>query len=236
MSQNVLARYETSEKTIAKAALELDAFPDSCPLCHQGIEPIFRSAWLDNPHVAILFQCPRSRCRRLFLSMYDKNERAYMGGPDVFDLKGSAPWKPREHIFPDEIKTISSMFCTIYNESEEAEQRGLKNICGPGYRKALEFLIKDYVTNEKGVAVESIRGANLGTCIDEHIDDENIKDCAKRAAWLGNDQTHYDMKWEDKVLNDLKNLIELTVTWIHSEYVTKKIKEEMPEGKSKGRK
>jgi hypothetical protein len=54
---------------------------------------------------------------------------------------------------------------------------------------------------------------------------------AKRAAWLGNDETHYIRKWEDKDLDDLKKLIKLTVLWIEMEQMTKDALVEMPEGK-----
>ena len=37
------------------------------------------------------------------------------------------------------------MFLTIYNQSLSAEDNNLDQIAGIGYRKALEFLIKDYL-------------------------------------------------------------------------------------------
>lgn len=52
---------------------------------------------------------------------------------------------------------------------------------------------------------------------------------ASRAVWLGNDETHYTRKWEDKDINDLKSIIELTLHWIESEIRTQKLLEDMPE-------
>ena len=72
----------------------------------------------------------------------------------------------------------------------------------------------------------SVRITHIPTGLTKPI---RIKDCAKRAAWLGNDETHYIRKWETQDLEDLKDLIELTVNWIRDEYLTKRIKEEMPE-------
>jgi hypothetical protein len=60
----------------------------------------------------------------------------------------------------------------------------------------------------------------LGKCIDTYINDLNLKECARRAAWLGNDETHYIRKWEDKDVNDLKTLIRLTVNWIENVLLT----------------
>jgi hypothetical protein len=140
----------------------------------------------------------------------------------------------QEHIFPKEVKEISEKFCAIYNESEEAEQIGLMNICGAGYRRALEFLIKDYLIKENECDAEKVREKPLGACINEYLDDKKIKECAKRAAWLGNDQTHYYKIWEDKDLSDLKTLIGLTVNWIHNDCLTKVFMSEMPNDKTKG--
>lgn len=43
---------------------------------------------------------------------------------------------------------------------------------------------------------------------------------AKRAAWLGNDETHYVRKHEHMTVNDLKRLIDLTIHWIMMEQLT----------------
>jgi hypothetical protein len=57
---------------------------------------------------------------------------------------------------------------------------------------------------------------------------------AKRAAWLGNDETHYVRKWEDHDLEDLKSLIKVTGNWIEMEAITKKYIGDMPHGKKSG--
>ena len=71
----------------------------------------------------------------------------------------------------------------------------------------------------------------MGSCINEDVSDERIKQVAKRATWLGNDETHYVRKWEDKDVKDLVSLIDLTIRWIESEIETKKLLESMPERK-----
>jgi hypothetical protein len=54
-----------------------------------------------------------------------------------------------------------------------------------------------------------------------------VKECAKRAAWLGNDETHYTRKWETKDVSDLKLLVKLTVNWIDNVLLTEKYIAEM---------
>jgi len=65
----------------------------------------------------------------------------------------------------------------------------------------------------------------------EGIEAARVKQMARRAAWLGNDETHYSRKWEDKDLHDLKKVLELTTDWISMEELTKSVIAEMPEGK-----
>jgi hypothetical protein len=78
----------------------------------------------------------------------------------------------------------------------------------------------------------TIEKAPLGKVIEDFIEDPRIKDMAKRAAWLGNDEVHYLRKWEDKDLGDLLALIELTVYSIECEKLSKNYLAEMPERRS----
>ena len=78
---------------------------------------------------------------------------------------------------------------------------------------------------------EEIKKLQLGPCIDDFVANDKVKQVAKRAAWIGNDETHYVRKWADKDLEYLKALIQLTVNWIEMEETTKKILAEMPKGK-----
>jgi hypothetical protein len=52
---------------------------------------------------------------------------------------------------------------------------------------------------------------------------------AKRATWLGNDETHYVRTWEGKDLKDLKTLIRLTIHWVEMEAETERYEQEMQE-------
>jgi hypothetical protein len=137
------------------------------------------------------------------------------------------------------ISKISPDFCVIYDQAQKAEQYKLLLVAGPGYRKALEFLVKDYIIGQlkepdpQKLAAEkaAVEKTLLGTCIKNYIKSDQIKEIAKRAAWLGNDETHYVRKWEDKDLNDLKKLISLTLHWIEVETLTLEVIANMPEGK-----
>ena len=66
-----------------------------------------------------------------------------------------------------------------------------------------------------------------------YIEDDRIQKVAERALWVGNDETHYLKIWKGKDLNDLLNLIDLTIHWIEIEHGTEKYQNEMPNKKGK---
>lgn len=147
----------------------------------------------------------------------------------MYNLHTCAPVEIRAIAQTETINRISKDFCNIYDEAHKAEQLGLPLVAGPGYRKALEFLIKDYsvaLNESERAAIEKMQ---LGACIAKFVKSEQIREIAKRAAWLGNDETHYIRKWENKDLDDLKKLISLTLHWIEIEALTAEVIKDMPE-------
>jgi hypothetical protein len=147
---------------------------------------------------------------------------------DVLSFHIAQPIRPVPQPFDKFIQETSPAFCSIYNEAHHAEQLGLLEICGVGYRKALEFLVKDYLIKNFPNDAEAIRSTPLGTCIDKYIRDGNVKQVAKRAAWLGNDETHYERRWKDKDLGDLKKMIDLVLHWMQAEHHTQELLKSMP--------
>lgn len=126
---------------------------------------------------------------------------------------------PSEKInFQPEIITLSSSFVKIYEEANIAEKNGLGEICGIGYRKALEFLIKDYCLYLHPDN-DDIKTIPLSQCISKYIDNERINTMAKASIWLGNDEAHYSRKHEDYSLSHLKSFINVCVAYIANELV-----------------
>ncbi|MBS1248461.1 MAG: hypothetical protein MAG431_00012 [Chloroflexi bacterium] len=209
---------------------DIDKYPDECPICHHGIDPREIYFYSDSSLIQITFQCPRDDCHKLFVGYY-KLTVAYGTG----FLQKVAPKSFQKRTFSDDIILVSKDFTEIYNEAITAEEMGLTQICGPGYRKALEFLIKEYAIKKASDEKEkdNIRKKFLGHVIQQDITDNNIKTTAKLASWLGNDETHFFRKWEEMDIDDLKTLIEITVRWIESEEITKAYKNKMSEDSSK---
>lgn len=203
--------------------VEIEGTSIECPYCHQTQIPEMYCAIKLKSFTHIIFcQCTNEKCRVAFNRLYDSN------GKEFFAI---AQGKLKSKGFNDEINSLSPSFVQIYNEAYSAEQMELSQITGVGYRKALEFLIKDYLISLHSEKEDSIKTKPLGRCISEDIDDARIKSVAERATWLGNDETHYVRKWENKDVSHLKTLIDLCLHWIEAEISTRKLLEDMPEGK-----
>lgn len=209
MSQVVVRKSDNLSAKLTQYTIE-------CPYCHTNIIPKY--LFLDNDNLFAC--CPNYTCSCHFV-LIQNNERKF-----VKLLPNSIPSKKQ---FSGIISSISPSFASIYNQAYHAEQSNLDQICGVGYRKALEFLIKDYLISKEDndTIKENIKKKFLNNCIQEDVQNENIKNVAKRAVWLGNDETHYIRKWADRDVNNLKQLIELTVRWIENEVETERVLQEM---------
>lgn len=205
---------------------------DYCPICHKGIEPIVLSNYLIGLNSDILqrvYRCPRNQCGRIFLANY-------YGHPDgVYSLKNLEPRQHKEPPLPKLLKEYFPDFCEIYKQAIIADEINLKEITGMGLRKSLEFLIKDFIirslknNDADQEKINEVKKSFLGTCIEKYISDSAIKRRAKRAVWLGNDETHFFKKWPEKDITDLKNLIEITISSIEAQLLDEKYQKEMEE-------
>lgn len=204
----------------------IEKTPDKCPLCHRTIHlsPGFLSINGDKSRIQMMCRCTAPECDELFITSYEYS------GNHQYRFVGSAPVKVQYFQFADVVREVSPSFVEIYNQAMEAEAKSLDQLVGIGLRKALEFLMKDFTAAQHPDEVEKIRSLQLGPCINQFVTDPNIKACAARAAWLGNDETHYVRKWSDRDVSDLKVLVRLTTNWIESTLLTQKYVEEMQRG------
>ena len=108
----------------------------------------------------------------------------------------------------------------IYNQALQAETIGLNEIAGLGYRKSVEFLIKDYAIYKNPEKEEEIKNTWMKVCIEKYIDNDNIKLLAERSDWIGNDEAHYVRKQEDRDIKDMKKFIKAMVYFIGMTLIT----------------
>lgn len=210
--------------TSSWATFEIDVLPDKCPFCHKSITPNIIEGYHYDQELEVFLSCPDDRCKKSFISYY----HYHIGRQYNFRNKttlGSVENK----IFNPVIADFSPLFVKIYNEALCAESQGLLEVCWVWYRKALEFLIKDYAVKNNPEKEEKIKEIKLGAVISDYVNDARIKEVSRRAVWLGNDETHYVRKWEGRDLSDLKKLIDLAIHWIEMEELNSSLLEDMPE-------
>lgn len=195
--------------------------PNKCPICKHALKPtILNKDLIDNnkgiPSLYVTYLC--NHCYKPFICQFNDLQKHYdFSHTHLYDSSILVSIEPNhfERItFESYINNISPSFSEIYNQALEAEHYKLDEIAGIGYRKALEFLIKDFLINHEKLDASKVKSTSLGCCIDTMINNPQLKITSSRATWLGNDQTHYEQKYTDKDIDDLKRLIELSVHWI----------------------
>lgn len=172
--------------------------------------------------------CQRKSCSRYILCVF---ERIHTIGkiPSTWRFVRAYPNKVQVTEFSDDVKKISQNFVTIYNQAERANISELIDIAGPGFRKAAEFLIKDYAIKLEPDDEAKIKKMPSAKVITNYLKDPKIEKVAKRALWLGNDETHYERRWERKNINDFITLINLTTHFIEMAALADEYEDEMPD-------
>lgn len=200
--------------------------PDICPMCNKSIEPVYISGALTNGQIFSVFYYCRG-CDMHFLTRYKPNGSiSKHGGYEHYssDILKSEPQVFTPRIFDKSVSEVSPKFTKIYNEALMAEKLGLLEIAGSGYRKSLEFLIKEYAIHRFPEKTEYISRPNfsLQNCINEFIDDDSLRTLATATYWIGNDETHFSRKHSTEDLDSLLKFFEATVNYIAFKITTAK--------------
>ena len=203
--QRKIRLLDTHGNTHGKYDIEL---PNHCLWCKSKISPtILSSTPFDtsniNLPVSLTLQCPS--CNKHFLQTYKVK---FMPGGSIskLEMDNEKPMPETLFEYPNEIDEISSEFSNIITQSSNAEALEYDHLAGIGYRKAIEFLVKDYLIKCKDKDESEISNQQLGKCI-SLIDDTRINKLARAASWIGNDETHYVRKHVDKDVQDLKKFL-----------------------------
>lgn len=204
----------------AGATVTIDT-PSKCPHCGRTMSPLHvgQSASSETTNISeegrfsVCFRCSFEDCLKYFVIEYinDDYESATM-----VDYTYRPPIKVK---LPENIEKVSPVFVEIYSQATVAESEALNQIAGVGYRKAAEFLIKDYVISKNPSDEEHIKSIMLGQVIAEYLNDfPKIQALAKSVSWIGNDETHYVRRHNDKDIQDLKKFILSAAQFIAADY------------------
>ena len=100
----------------------------------------------------------------------------------------------------------------------------MTEVVGLGYRRAFEFLIKDYAIGKENdePKKENIKKMQLSQVVNTYFPDGEVKDLLVRPAWIGNDFSHYESRHLNIKLEDLRQLVLISVSKIDESIKTRK--------------
>lgn len=200
--------------------------PNICPICQVVNRPIFKSNEYskdenEEDSLITLWLCANNLCDKIFVA-------EYLVQNDNFKFKRFLNGLPKGPNFPKPILNLNngnpeildipepSKFIKTYLQSLQAEHLGLNEIAGMGYRKSIEYLVKDWAIHNFPDNKVEIISSWLSNVVKNYYSGE-LKEILERAVWLGNDQSHYLRLFEDFDIDIIKELIELILVELDRE-------------------
>lgn len=188
-----------------------------CPCCGIATSPTFLKGFVishpDLPHTIYAYTALYcTSCHTIYTARYISNRSI-----SNFILESTFPKVAKNISFSDNINQLSPTFVSLYNQASVAETNTeINGLAGIGYRKSLEYLIKDYLIKLKHKDKDSIIKMDLGNCVNKL--DSNLINIAKASIWIGNDETHYFRKNPEYDIEDLKLFINTLVHFIEIDF------------------
>ncbi|MFS9235473.1 hypothetical protein [Streptococcus sanguinis] len=185
---------------------------DICPNCKKPTNPhLVNSSYFslgeDETSLVLTFRC--LGCKHFWTEEFVAARylaNSYTNEYEIEHIK-VIPNLPSDIPISDDVEIVSPIGKQIYVQALKAEHEQLDHIAGIGYRKALEFFVKDFsiVTNPDDE--DKIIKMSLKQVIEKYIKDEDLKTFALASAYIGNDEGHYYRNNPDKGFTDLKNYL-----------------------------
>ena len=202
-----------------------------CPVCKATIEPVVLAERVlpirDSYGVRLALLCLCKVCTNSFVTQYSEDQAVLSNRKDYPQdslyfslLEYSSPDKYVTVPIDKDITDLSPNFAESHIQAQQAEHYGLDQVAGLAYRKALEFLIKDFLARKNPEKRQIYENAFLGECIESHTENEYLKNAARGAMWLCEDQRYYLRHYEVIDINHLKKYIDATVHWIKMILIT----------------
>lgn len=201
--------------------------PSFCPHCGRSLHPqvMFGSPFgygyihsdLNNARAIMIYRCTYEDCYKFWVVEYSikENTHSMLGNDYAAHPIEYSYTPPITNDLPKNIAENFTDFTDIYNQSLKAEQLHLTKISGIGYRKALEFLIKDYAIKQNPSDKENIKKKFLGKVISDNLKDlPRVQKLAKAANWIGTDEVHYEQRFTNSDVESMKRFIKSAATFI----------------------
>lgn len=184
-----------------------------CPHCGQSVfaEMVDNKTFdyeKDSDYVAITYKCPDPKCSKIYISLHLSNNI-----DKKLNLIYIYPTKLPKTLDPL-LQEMSPRFIESYRQANIAENHNCFDLAGAGYRNAIEILIKDYAIIELNEDPTTVAKKRLHTCIKDYLGDVDLTRCADVVRILGNDNTHYERKYEELDFNILKTYMDIFIQLI----------------------
>lgn len=211
--------------------------PKECPHCNKlaqmDIVNMIRGPNKNIDLTLVVFQC--MACRELVVGRYI----GILNGFNLYIERNKTPFYPNKEYtaidFPEEINKVSPYFQSIYNQAAKAEHYGCIDIAGAGFRKATEFLVRDFAIYKNENKKEKILNTSAPKNVIRNFLNEypRISRAAMASLELGNDEVHYSKIYTEYALKDLKSFIEIAVGEILHELKLEQFEKDSAETKNK---
>lgn len=153
---------------------------------------------------------------------YLQSFRKGIGTELFYEVSQSFPKKYKNVEIPKAIQDKFPDFIEIFNQAKSAEEANLDQLAGMGYRKAIEFLVTDYLLKYPAEGVEEKWLTSPKTSLISKIGklkNERIKQLATAITYLGNDETHYARRHPEYDLAKMKAFIHVLLSDIDNELI-----------------
>ncbi|HFR3206047.1 hypothetical protein ACJBYS_07095 [Streptococcus suis] len=183
-----------------------------CPNCKKPTNPhLVNSSYFplgeEKTSLVLTFRC--LGCKHFWTEEFIATRHRINSYTDKYEIEHLkvTPSLPSDIPISDDVELVSPIGKQIYVQALKAEHEQLDHIAGIGYRKALEFFVKDFsiVTNPDDE--DKIIKMPLKQVIEKYIKDDDLKTFALASAYIGNDEGHYYRNNPDKDFSHLKNYL-----------------------------
>lgn len=224
MTDRTFYSYEFEENKTFPQEVEIDE-PRQCMHCEQTgiqnfINGIVTNGQYDIYNGIAFFTCPLCASATIhFLARCNLHTMGY-NYPVYKSIETIPDKKEKIKNISNDLQTEFPDFFKIYSQSEKAEKENLNLIAGMGYRKALEYLVTDYllIYPVADVTEEWLKNpqTTLGNKISK-IPNKRMQTLAKATSFLGNNETHYTRKHPEHDIDSMKAFIRVLISEIENE-------------------
>lgn len=158
-------------------------------------------------------------CNKITCSLYEVLSEYHNGSQSQgkeTKLVFSYPIAKAIPIEAQKLKSISPNFVEIYSQAMEAKALGLTHLVGPALRKAIEFLVKDYLLMTDAMDEESLEKTSLRNCINTHLHNEDLIAVMDGAVAIGNDEIHWRKSHPDYDAEDMESFANIAIAIMNS--------------------